>query len=101
MFGFNFITKIVSMFDAFGTAPTADQPFGNMLPFMLMGDNKDIDPMMMFMMMSGGNFDMSNPMMMYFMFKDGNKGSDMLPMLMMMNMQNQGKHECHCNHDHN
>lgn len=101
MFGFNFITKIVSMFDAFGTAPTADQPFGNMLPFMLMGDNKDIDPMMMFMMMNGGNFDMSNPMMMYFMFKDGNKGSDMLPMLMMMNMQNQGKHECHCNHDHN
>lgn len=101
MFGFNFITKIVSMFDAFGTAPTADQPFGNMLPFMLMGDNNDIDPMMMFMMMNGGNFDMSNPMMMYFMFKDGNKGSDMLPMLMMMNMQNQGKHECHCNHDHN
>lgn len=101
MFGFNFITKIVSMFDAFGTAPTADQPFGNMLPFMLMGDNKDIDPMMMFMMMNGGNFDMSNPMMMYFMFKDGNKGSDMLPMLMMMNMQNQGKHECHCGCDHN
>lgn len=101
MFGFNFITKIVSMFDAFGTAPTADQPFGNMLPFMLMGDNKDIDPMMMFMMMNGGNFDMSNPMMMYFMFKDGNKGGDMLPMLMMMNMQNQGKHECHCNCDHN
>ncbi len=101
MFGFNFITKIVSMFDAFGTAPTADQPFGNMLPFMLMGDNKDIDPMMMFMMMNGSNLDMSNPMMMYFMFKDGNKGSDMLPMLMMMNMQNQNKHECHCNHDHN
>ena len=101
MFGFNFITKIVSMFDAFGTAPTADQPFGNMLPFMLMGDNKDIDPMMMFMMMNGGNFDMSNPMMMYFMFKDGNKGGDMLPMLMMMNMQNQGKHECHCGCDHN
>ena len=102
MFGFNFITKIVSMFDAFGVVPTADQPFGNMLPFMLMGDNKDIDPMMMFMMMNGGNgFDMSNPMMLYFMCKDGNKGSDMLPMLMMMNMQTHGKHECHCNHDHN
>ncbi len=102
MFGFNFITKIVSMFDAIGTAPTADQPFGNMLPFMLMGDNKEIDPMMMFMMMNGGKgFDMGNPMMLYFLCKDGNKGSDMLPMLMMMNMQNQGKHECHCNHDHN
>lgn len=99
MFGFNFITKIVSMFDAFGTAPTADQPFGNMLPFMLMGEGKDIDPMMMFMMMNQGNggFDMSNPMMLYFMFgKDGSKSDWMLPMLM-MNAQT-GKHECHCGH---
>ena len=99
MFGFNFITKIVSMFDAFGTAPTADQPFGNMLPFIMMGDNKEIDPMMMFMMMNqgGAGFDMSNPMTLYFMMgKDGKSSDWMLPM-MMMNMQN-GKHECHCNH---
>ena len=99
MFGFNIITKIVSMFDAFGTAPTADQPFGNMLPFIMMGDNKEIDPMMMFMMMNqgGAGFDMSNPMTLYFMMgKDGKSSDWMLPM-MMMNMQN-GKHECHCNH---
>lgn len=99
MFGFNFITKIVSMFDAFGAAPTADQPFGNMLPFMLMGDNKDIDPMMMFMMMNQDKdgFDMSNPMMLYFMFgKDGTKSNDMLPLMMMMN--NCG---CHCGGHHN
>lgn len=97
MFGFNFVTKIVSMFDAFTGAPTADQPFGNMLPFIMMGDNKDIDPMMMFMMMNQGNgaFDMSNPMMLYFMFaKDGKSNDWMLPM-MMMNMQT-GKRECHC-----
>lgn len=99
MFGFNFVTKIVSMFDAFTGAPTADQPFGNMLPFIMMGENKDIDPMMMFMMMNqgGAGFDMSNPMMLYFMFgKDGKSNDWMLPM-MMMNMQN-GKHECHCDH---
>jgi hypothetical protein len=99
MFGFNFVTKIVSMFDAFTGAPTADQPFGNMLPFIMMGENKDIDPMMMFMMMNqgGAGFDMSNPMMLYFMMgKDGKSSDWMLPM-MMMNMQN-GKHECHCNH---
>ena len=99
MFGFNFVTKIVSMFDAFTGAPTADQPFGNMLPFIMMGENKDIDPMMMFMMMNqgGAGFDMSNPMMLYFMFgKDGKSSDWMLPM-MMMNMQT-GKHECHCNH---
>ena len=98
MFGFNFVTKIVSMFDAFTGAPTADQPFGNMLPFIMMGDNKDIDPMMMFFMMNQGNanFDMSNPMMLYFMMgKDGKSNDWMLPM--MMNMQT-GKHECHCGH---
>lgn len=97
MFGFNFVTKIVSMFDAFTGAPTADQPFGNMLPFIMMGENKDIDPMMMFMMMnqSGTGFDMSNPMMLYFMLgKDGKSSDWMLPM-MMMNMQ-AGKRECHC-----
>lgn len=99
MFGFNFVTKIVSMFDAFTGAPTADQPFGNMLPFIMLGDNKDIDPMMMFLMMNQGKggFDMSNPMMLYFMMgKDGAKSDWIVPM-MMMNMQN-GKHECHCGH---
>ena len=99
MFGFNFVTKIVSMFDAFTGAPTAAQPFGNMLPFIMMGEGKDIDPMMMFFMMNqgNGNFDMSNPMMLYFMMgKDGKSNDWMLPM-MMMNMQN-GKHACHCNH---
>lgn len=83
-FGFNFMTKIVSLFDAFTDAPTADQPFGNMLPFLMMDDNKDIDPMMMFMMMnqSGSNM-LSNPMMIYFLMKDN---KDFGPMLMFMMM---------------
>ncbi len=91
MFGFNFITKIVSFFNAMGDAPTADQPFGNMLPFMMMGENGDIDPMMLMMMMNGGKMDMSNPMMLYFLCGKDNK-SDMLPLMMMMGMQH-GKHE--------
>ena len=87
MFGFNFMTKVVSMFGAFANAPTADQPFGNMLPFlMLNGENgKDIDPMMfMFMMNQGGNNGM-NPMMWYFMFKD-NKDIDPAVMWMITSM---------------
>ena len=87
MFGFNFMTKVVSMFGAFADAPTADQPFGNMLPFlMLNGENgKDIDPMMfMFMMNQGGNSGM-NPMMWYFMFKD-NKDIDPAVMWMITSM---------------
>lgn len=92
MFGFNFMTKVVSLFGAFTDAPTADQPFGNMLPFLMMGENKDIDPMMMFMMMNQGGGNMfSNPMMMYFLMKD-NKDIDPMVMFMMMNQN----HTCSC-----
>lgn len=82
-FGFEFVTRVVSMFDMCGAKPeaNAENPFGNILPFLLMEGNKDIDPMML-MCMSGGKMDMSNPMMMYFLFKDGDK-SDMLPLLLM------------------
>ena len=86
MFGFNFMTKVVSLFGAFSDAPTADQPFGNMLPFLMLGDdNKDIDPMMMFFMMNQGGNGTMNPMMWYFMFKD-NKDIDPAMMWMVMSM---------------
>ena len=82
MFGFDVVTKIVSLFGAFMDAPTADQPFGNMLPFLMMGDGK-VDPMMAFMLMNqqNGTNMMNNPMMMYFMMKDG---KDIDPMMFMM-----------------
>ena len=86
-FGFNFVTKVVSLFDSVNGTASADAPFGNMLPFMLMS-NKDMDPMMLMMMMGQGSNTnmMSNPMMMYFLMKDG-KGSDMLPFVMMAQAQ--------------
>ena len=45
-FGFNFATKIVSLFSmgAMGTA-SAENPFGNMLPLMLMSDGAKVEPM--------------------------------------------------------
>lgn len=93
MFGFDVMTKVVSLFDATAMAPTADQPFGNMLPFLMMGDGK-VDPMAMMLMMNqnGGSNPFSNPMMMYFMMKD-NKDID--PMVFMLMSQNQ-PHTCHC-----
>lgn len=100
MFGFNFITKVVSLFDMSGLGtPSADQPFGNMLPLLMMGDGKDFDPMML-LMMNGGTtgFDMSNPLMMYMLMKDGGKGSDMLPLLLMMG-QNKPAYKCDCSKD--
>lgn len=85
-FGFNFATKVISLFNMTGSA-NENMPFGNMLPLMLMGDGK-MDNLLPLMLMNGqngfGNF-ASNPMMLYFMMKDG-KDSDMLPLMMMMNM---------------
>ena len=91
-FGFNFVTKVVSMFNAFNGAPTPDAPFGNFLPFMMMGEGNEIDPFVMCMMMQNmgnaqGSNMFSNPMMMYFLMKDGGADKDfMLPMLMMQTM---------------
>ena len=83
IFGFNFMNKIISLLDLSNSGANADNPFGNMLPFLMMNENsKDFDPMM-FMLMNDGKFDTSNPMFMYFMMKDGDKSSDMLPLMMM------------------
>lgn len=85
-FGFDFVTKIVSMFNVFDAAPTPDAPFGNFLPFMLMGEdeNADIDSIVMMMMMqNGGTNVFNNPMMLYFLSGDKVKDNWMLPFLMM------------------
>ena len=86
MFGFDFVTKIVSVLDAFGNAPTADQPFGNLLPFLMAGDGEAVDPLMlMFAMGNGaGGLDTSNPMLLYFLMKDSGKGNDMLPLMLLL-----------------
>lgn len=91
MFGFNFVTKIVSMFNAFQSSPTPDQPFGNMLPFLMLngedGKSMDSDTMLMFMMMQNQNGSanvFANPMMLYFLMKDKG-GNDILPLMLMMN----------------
>lgn len=91
MFGFNFVTKIVSLFNAFQSSPTPDQPFGNMLPFLMLngedGKAMDSDTMLMFMMMQNQNSStniFANPMMLYFLMKDKG-GNDILPLMLMMN----------------
>jgi hypothetical protein len=83
-FGFSFITKVVSLFNFAGTAD-ASNPFGNMLPFLLMGDSKSTDnSMLMAMAMMGGHTDMmQNPMMLYALMNKDGKNSDMLLFLLM------------------
>lgn len=88
-FGFNFYTRVVSLLDGFGSTVAAsdEHPFGNMLPFLMLSDNKDIDPMMLMLMMNqnGEGVQMfNNPFMFYLMAsKDDSKMKDYLPFLMM------------------
>jgi hypothetical protein len=84
MFGFNFATKIISLFDNFGgIAADKDNPFGNMLPFLMMGESDDqkFDPMMMCLLMNKGTLDMNNPLMLMALCGNDN---NMLPMLALM-----------------
>ena len=95
-FGFDFATKIVCLFDGMIGGANAAAPFGNMLPFLMMSDNADMDPAMLMLAMGGGKMDMSNPMMMYFLMKDGGN-SDLLPLMLMGGF---GKTcNCHCDCD--
>ena len=93
-FGWNFMTKVVSFIN-FGSAD-ASNPFGNMLPLLLLSDSKSKDDNLLpLMLMAGGNMDMSNPMMMYALM--GNRTND--PMMLMLAMGAFNKpavHTCAC-----
>ena len=87
MFGFDFATKVINLFEGFTGGASADAPFGNMLPLMLLADGDKSDDMLPLMFaMGGGKFDMSNPMMLYFLMKD-NKSKDILPFMFFANGQ--------------
>ena len=90
-FGFDFVTKVVSIFDMTNFGATSDTPFGNMLPFMMMGEDSDIDPMMLILMSQGAgaaNNLFANPMMLYFLCNDKGSKDNMLPIMLMMNQNN-------------
>lgn len=82
-FGFNFVTKIISLIDYKNAS--ADSPFGNMLPFIMMKDG-NMNDMLPFLMMNGNtSFKDMDPMMLYFLMSG--KGNDMLPFLLMNKMK--------------
>lgn len=90
-FGFNFATKIISLFDSLMPTvetPSADNPFGSLWMFALLDnkqDTKDILPMML--MMNGANAGSMNPMMwMLMMDNDDSTKDNLLPLMMLANM---------------
>ena len=86
LFNFDFVTKIVNLFDNFMGQASADQPFGNMLPFMMLADGaSDMAPMTLAMMMQqGGTSANFNPLMLYAL--TSNKSNDnLLPLMLLSN----------------
>lgn len=94
-FGFNFMTKVVSIMDMMngGNAPSMENPFGNMLPFLMLdqkGENEDdFNPIMMMLMMNqpvtANNMNVMLPLLL------SRKNSQMdINMLFMMTAMNGG-----------
>ena len=100
IFGFDFVTKIVSLIDFTASAADEDNPFGNMLPFLLLNNDNnrsnDVLPLA-FMLMNkdgqdGGLFSSSisstQMMLIAMMMTNGKNGCDtqnLLPLMFLMN----------------
>lgn len=76
IFGFDFYSKVINIFENVSMEANKDNPFGNMLPLLMMGDKENTNSLLpMIMMMNNGN--------------NGNKDiSSMLPLLMMSDREN-------------
>ena len=87
MFGFNFYSKLITFDIMNGTSE--DNPFGNILPMLLLsGNNSKMSDILPFMMMTNKEFDMSNPMMMYFLMNKGGTNADLMTAMMMGQFMN-------------
>lgn len=92
-FGFNFMTKVVSIMDMMngGNTPSAENPFGNILPFLMLnqkdGNENGFNPMMLMLMMNqqgtATNMNMMLPLLMT--QKNGQMDANMMFMMMAMN----------------
>ena len=89
-FGFNFFTKVCALVDFSGLSANSDNPFGNMLPLLMLKDGDsdfDFTTLLLFSSMSGKNSGgaFNNPLLFYFLMSQNGKKNDMLPFLLMMN----------------
>lgn len=89
IFNFDYYTKIVNPFNGVLDTPDTDNPFGQLLPLMLLSDkgSMDKDTMFMLMMMNNSNGSNMNTMLPLMMMGDG-KSDSMLMAMMMMNNPN-------------
>ena len=94
-FMFNFVTKVVNLLGDITPTADANNPFGNLLPLLLMEDKDNNDMFMAMMLMNNGNNGM-NPMVLYALMNNKDKDSNILPLLLMNNMVISNQNQCHC-----
>ena len=103
-FGFNFITKVVSLIDMSGA--NADTPFGNLLPLLMLGEGQDFKDILPMMFLTGnagvfGNM-VQNPLMLYALMGDNGNTKDILPFLLMsQNFGTPAVCNCDCHNGEN
>ena len=79
-FGFNFVTKVISLINP-GITADKDNPFGNIMPMIMLAGNLDSKDMLPFLLMNQNNLNFQqNPLLLYFLTKNNN---DFLPFLLM------------------
>lgn len=88
IFNFNYFTKVISPFSMIGNTANEANPFGNILPFMLMNKDENNNDMFKYLAMFSfmGNGDSNINQMLPFIFMSEDK--EINPMLMMMLAQN-------------
>ena len=92
MFGFDFVTKVVSIMDMTVGTASADQPFGNMLlPMMLASGEGNMGDMLLPLMLVGGgaglgNIDLSNPLLLMALC-GGSESTNFFPLMLAMTQQ--------------
>lgn len=108
MFGYSFYTKLITPFQSGFMTADAAHPFGNILPFLMMGEGdgkmSEMLPLMLMSQNGMAGLDISNPFMLMMLMGDkADKGSDMFKMMMMASLFSQAKpkaksdaHFCEC-----
>ena len=85
-FGFDYITTLVSLFDNINMEANSDNPFGNMLPWIMMNNGRATDQTLPIMLMMNGNMDFNNPLMLLAMSNNNLDTNNPLLLMAMMKM---------------
>jgi hypothetical protein len=86
-FGFNFLTKVISLVDFSGNKSDENNPFGNLLPFIMLNESKSGDNTVLALAALAGNdgADITkNPLLLYALMGQNKGGNSDLATLLLM-----------------